>query len=460
MTSEYDRAAVGQQLLAAGIARVLTPGDAGFDEVLAGFNQRVRHRPDAVVVARDEDDVVRAVRVAATLGTPVTAIGHGHGFRTGADGGIAIAVPSLGRVVVDAGERTATVGAAACWEEVLAAASAVGLAPLCGSSAGIGVVGYLLGGGLGPVARTYGFAADHVRSLRVVTGHGEAVVASPDSHTDLFWALRGGKGGLGVVTEVVIDLFPLPFVQGGGFFFDAADACAVVRVFSDWTQSLPESVTTSLALLRVPQLPEIPESIRGRAVVHVRIVVVGDEATAAELVAPIRTAASPLIDCFGAMPYAAIGTVHKDPVEPMPVFDGGRLLRSFGRDTVEALLEVAGLEQPVPLAAVEVRLLGGALARRPTVPNAVGGRDAAYSLHLVGAPVPELLDALVPAAIDAVFAAVAPWSAGGVQVNFFGAANRPEDLAASWPDDVAARLRQVRDAYDPRGLFPFAGHGS
>jgi len=459
MSISHDTTSVADRLLAAGAPTVLGPDDADFAVQVTGFNLFIRHTPEAVVVASSPEDVAVAVKVAAELDLPVTALGHGHGFPLGMAGGIAISTRSLAAVDVDVDDRTARVGAGTRWTEVIEAAAPSGLAPLCGSAPHVGVVGYLLGGGISPVGRTFGYAADHVRSIQVVTGGGELVVATPDENADLFWALRGGKGGLGIVTEVTIDLFPLPFVQAGGFFFDGADAATVVHAFAEWSQALPESVSTSFALLDLPPLPDLPEPIRGRFVVHVRVAVVGEAEAAAELVAPLRGAATPLMDVFGTIPYSAIGMVHSEPVEPMPAVEGGKLLRAFDREAADTLLAVAGPTAEVPLAAVEVRLLGGALSREPEVPNAVGGRDAAYSLHVVGAPVPELLDAVVPAAIDGVFTAMDPWATGGVQINFFGNANDPALIESAWPDDVRTRLAEIRDEHDPNGLFPYAAHG-
>lgn len=460
MAITYDTASAFERLQQAGLTQVLHPDDPGVRPALAGFNRHIDHRPDAVVIATSALDVRTAVRVASELDLPVTALGHGHGFTAPVTRGIAITTVGLAQVAVDVPGRTATIGAGTPWTEVIAAASPAGLAPLCGSAPHVGVVGYLLGGGLGPVGRTFGWAADHVRSLTVVTGRGELVVASAEENPDLFWALRGGKGGLGIVTEVTIDLFPLPFLQAGGFFFDGADAPAVLRTFVDWSQSLPESVSASVALLRLPPAPELPEPIRGRFVVHVRVAVVGDADTAAAVVAPLRAAAVPLLDAFGTIPFSAIGMVHSDPVDPMPVVEGGLLLRAFDHAAAEALLGVAGPGAEVPLASVEVRLLGGALARRPALDNAVGGRDAAYGLHVVGAPVPELLDSVVPATIEAVFTAIEPWTNGDVQINFFGAANDPTLVAAAWPESIRRRLSEVRDRHDPQGLFPYADHGA
>jgi len=175
-------------------------------------------------------------------------------------------------------------------------------------------------------------------------------------------------------------------------------------------------------------------------------------------VAPVADSAEPLIDVFGEMPYSALGAIHSDPRDPMPVVEGGHSLRVFDHEAADALLEVAGPGVEAPLAAVELRLLGGAVAAMPAVPNAVGGRDAALGLHVVGAPVPALLDDAVPAAVRGVLAAMRPWSTGGVLANFCGSANDPDELRTVWPAAIRARLRAVRQQYDPWSLFPYRGH--
>lgn len=456
---DQDTATLRTELTEAGVTHVVTPGDPQYAAATSGFNTHLTRTPDAVVLATGEHDIATAVVVADRLGVPVSALGAGHSSSSQLDDGVAIATDALARVQVDAAARTATIGAGTRWDAVLEATSPYGLAPLAGSAPGVGVIGYLLGGGLGPVARTYGFAADHVRSFRVVTGLGDVVQASPVEHGELFWALRGGKGGLGIVTEVTIDLFPLATLHAGGWFFDGADAPAVVHGWVDWTADLPASVSTSVAVLRLPPLPQLPEALRGRTVVHVRAAVVGQTAQdAAALVAPARAFATPVLDTFGELPYAALGSIHADPVDPMPVVEGGVLLRTFDHAAADALLAAAGPQVDTPLAAVEVRLLGGAVAAAPAVPNAVGGRDAAYSLHVVGAPVPELLDTVLPSVVGGVLRSVEPWSTGRVQANFHGNANRPGSLSSAWPDAVRARLRAVRFQYDPRGRFRYDGH--
>jgi hypothetical protein len=399
------------------------------------------------------------VRVAARHDLHVTVFGLGHGIQRDVAGGIVVTTAGMADVSVDPAARTARVRAGARWQDVLDAATPHGLAPLSGSSPLVGVIGYLLGGGIGPVARTFGFAADHVRSLEVVTGDGEVVTASADENPELFWALRGGKHGLGIVTEAVIDLFPLRTLFAGGLFFDGGLARGVLSTFADWSATLPEEATTSVAILRLPPLPEIPEPLRGRTVLHVRLAVVTEDAGVAErIAAPMRAAGPRIIDSFAELPYAAISSVHNDPVDPMPVVEGGALLDDLDQDAVDALLAVAGPEVPVPLVMVELRRLGGALAREPQTPNAVPGREARYGIFVIGAPVPELFPAL-PGIIQGVLGALNPWRSERSLPNFLGAANTPHDYRNAWAPEARERLAAVRATVDPRGVFDYDPEG-
>ena len=147
------------------------------------------------------------------------------------------------------------------WQRVLDAAGAHGLAALAGSSPGVGVVGYTTGGGVGPLARTLGLASDRVRAFDVVTGDGELRRATRDEHPDLFWALRGGKGALGVVTAIEFDLLPIPEIHAGALYFDGSHAAAVLGRWVDWSAALPPQATTSLALMQLPSMPGVPEPL-------------------------------------------------------------------------------------------------------------------------------------------------------------------------------------------------------
>lgn len=416
---------------------------------LAVFNTAHDHRPDRVVLPSSTAEAAEAVRAAA--GDRIHVVGTGHGLIAPIDGGTALSTRLLRGVEVDPAGRVARVGAGATWAEVVEAAAPHGLAPVCGSAPGVGVVGYLLGGGISPIGRTFGWGSDHLRSAELVTATGEILTASAGSHAELFWALRGGKHAPGVVTAVELELVPVSTLYAGGLYFAAADAETVLTTYALWSSDLPDSVTTSCALLRLPDLDQVPEPLRGRFVVHVRIAVVAETAEAAALVAPMRTVAVPIVDTVTEMPFAAIGSVHADPPGPLPAAEGGALLHDFDAGAARALLDVAGPEADVPFSVVEIRHLGGALARPGA--DAVSGRDAGYGLLVVSVPVPELFETVVPAATRQAVMAMAPWASGGFQPNFIGSLNAPWAWDRAWPDDVRARLGAVHRDYDPAGVF-------
>ncbi|WP_217370978.1 FAD-binding oxidoreductase [Nonomuraea antri] len=414
------------------------------DAEITGFNLAVRHRPAVAVTAESIDDVAEAVRHAAAHHLPVAVQATGHGAVQPADGAMLILTSRLTELTIDPQARTATIGAGCTWAQVVQAAAPYGLAPLCGSASGVGAVGFTLGGGIGPVARTFGFAADHVRRITVVTPDGQVRTADPGREPDLFWALRGGKGGFGVVTSMTVDLLPLTEVYGGGLFFAAQDAAAALHAYRSWAETLPESVTTSVAMLRLPPLPGLPPPLAGKFTVHLRVACLLGPAESERLLAPMRAVAEPVVDTIGRLPYTQLDAIHSDPVDPMPVVERGGLLRELTGETVEALLAVAGPGRDLPLPVVELRQLGGALAREPKEPNAVGGREAAYALLAIGLPGSD------PAAV---VSAVSPWATGGTMINFHGAALEPELLGRAWPEGTRRRLAALRRTYDPNNLF-------
>lgn len=434
---------------------LLTPQDVGFAEACVGFNLAEHHRPDLVARASSPADVVAAVRAGADRGIPVRVQATGHGIGTAMSGGVLVSTTGMQHIAIDPERRTARVAAGVRWHDVINAAASHGLATLCGSSPTVGVVGYTLGGGMGPMARTFGFASDQVRRLQMVDAGGRVVDVDADSQPELFWALRGGKPDVGIVTEIEFGLVDTPTYYGGTIFYPGGQAQAVLHEFAQWAPTMPESVTTSIALLRLPDTPEVPSPLRGRLSVHLRYVHVGEPARGAELLAPMRAVAAPLIDLVDITPAEAIASVHQDPTEPMPARDEGILLRELPSDAVDALLAVAGPDVDVPLIVVELRLMGGALMRPGDHDSAVGGRDAAWSLCVIGPYPPPLHDA-VDACSTTVLGALRPWSTGGSLINFQGSATAAAQVRAAWSPAVRERLDIVKRTWDPEGVFRFA----
>ncbi|WP_222194641.1 FAD-binding oxidoreductase [Modestobacter italicus] len=424
------------------------PGDPGYATAVGGFNLTVVHQPAVVVEARSPADVAAAVRYAARASLRVTVQNTGHGARrpAGPDT-LLLRTGALDSVSLDPAGRTATLGAGVTAGPLIAAAAEHGLAPVTGAAPSVGLVGLSAGGGIGPLARALGFAADRVRSLEVVTADGEQRHVDGATEPDLFFALRGGGGGVAVVTSMTVELVELAGFWGGAVFFPGADAAAVLHAWRSWAPTLPPEVTTSIALLRLPPLPQLPEPLRGQFVVHLRIASTGSPEEGAALLAPMLRVAEPLLDTVASLPCTALASVHMDPTDPAPVTEAGCLLGEFTAEAADALLAEAGPGTQTPLVLAEVRALGGAMATEPAVPNAVGGRDARWSLYTVGFAAPPVAGAASAAALGLV-EAMRPWRSG-VQYNLAGG----RDLVEAWPADVLARLQQITRDRDPQRLL-------
>lgn len=435
---------------------VRLPGEPGFTDEVAGFNLATQHTPDVAVGASCAADVVAAVRWARTRGLPLAVQATGHGANLAVDHGVLINTRRMNQVRVDPTARTATVGAGATWRDVLAAAAPHGLAGLNGSSTDVGVVGYTLGGGLPVLGRAYGYASDRVRSFEVVTADGTLRHVSATQYPELFWALRGGKGNLGIVTSLVCELLPISSIYGGCVFYPGAHAETLLRAYVEWANTLPDQCCTALQLLRLPPFPEIPEPIRGQFVVQLCVAHAGDPRDGQRLLDPMRAAASPMIDTVGELDYRHVDRIYQDPEHPVPAREGSLLLRELSDDAIRALLDLAGPDADSPLLLVGLRHLGAALARPAQVADAVCARDATFLVQTVGILAGPHA-AAVPGATAALQAALEPHSTGRTMVNLHGTPGDAADRARAWSPTVYARLREIAQRHDPDNLLRF-GH--
>lgn len=427
------------------------PGDPGYDAARTPWNLAVSQRPAAVAVPRTVEEVSRIVRAAVGLGLRVAPQSTGHGAAAlgerGLEDAVLLRLHELTGVQVDAGARTARVLGGTLWQDVVAAVTPHGLTAMHGSAGDVAAAGYLLGGGLSFYGRKHGLASSHLRAVELVTADGSLVRASADEHPELFWALRGGGNGFGVVVALEIDLLPVADVVAGMLLWDLDRGPEVGRAWATWTDDLPESVTTSLRFMRFPPLPELPPFLSGRRLVVIDGAVLEGDERAAELLAPLR-ALAPEIDTFTRIPAAGLVAVHMDPPGPVPAVSDHAMIAELPDAAIDALLAAAGPEVDVPLMFAELRHLGGALAR----PNggALDRLDAAYALFVVGpAPAPEVAAAAAAAAADVV-SALRPWSSPRAFLNF---AERRIDLATAFDREVLARLGGVRQAFDPDRVF-------
>ncbi|WP_369378316.1 FAD-binding oxidoreductase [Streptomyces sp. cg36] len=437
-------------LVAAVRGPVLLPGQDGYDEERAGFNTLVDQRPAVIVGATGAADVAAAVRYAVRHGLPVAVQSGGHGAAGNADGAVLVSTRRMTGLRIAPEAATARMAAGVRWEQVIHEAGAYGLAPLNGSSPLVGAVSFALGGGLAVMARTFGYAADHIRDLDVVTADGVPRQVGPDREPDLFWALCGGKGNFGVVTSMEIGLMPVSRLYGGALTFDGSLAPTVLRAWLEWTPALPAELGSSLALIRFPDAPGLPAEVRGRFVTQVRIAYHGPSAKGAELVAPLRELGPRLLDTVRDMPYTDIAEVHGDPTEPYPYHERTMMLGELDRRAADAVLAAAGPGTGCPLGLVELRHLGGALRKPVRHETAVGNRDAEYCLFTVA---PGGHRPPGPGPDDLLLDRMAPWATGGKYLNFLDGTAGPEEVRSAFTPQAYARLAELKARYDPGNVF-------
>lgn len=398
-------------LLGAGFnGAVRLPGEAEYDEQRRSVIPSVDSRPLLVAEAYGRTDVQAAVRTAREYGVPIAVQATGHGTRVPADGGILLKTTQLTGVLIDPERRIAKVAPGARWGAVLDAARQFGLAPLSGSHRDVGVTGYTLGGGVGWLARKYGFAADSVIRAEVVTADGRTVTASAEQHPDLFWAIRGGTGNFGIVTSLEFRLYPVREVHAGIVYYGIDRAAAILRRYRDWTATIPNELSTAVVLTRVPGTEQ-------RAVA-IKVLYAGAADLAEHLLKPLFEIAGPRL------------AGELKTIEYADAAMGGTPARHL--DFLDTLTdEVIDVVTELEDAMVEIRHWGGAMAHPGPGAGPVGHREASYSL---------IIDREVMGLPDS----------GRTFVNFLGDPGRAD---TAYGEADLRRLREVKRAYDPTNFF-------
>jgi hypothetical protein len=432
--------------------QVVLPGDERFDEARRAWNLTIDQRPAVVIFPESPTAVAAAVGYAAQHGLRVAAQGTGH--NAGPLGPLADTVllraDRMRGIQIDPVARIARAEAGVVWLDVVQAAAQHGLAALAGSSPDVGVTGYTLGGGLSFLGRRYGLAANNVVAAEVVTADGRWVRADHEQEPDLFWALRGGGGSFGVVTALEFRLFPHTQAYAGALWYPIQRASEVLHAWGELTRGqVPDELTTIGRLLNFPPIPQIPEPVRGKSFVIVEAYHTGDPAQADELLAPLR-ALGPVNDTITTVPMPALSHLHMDPEQPVPGIGDGMLIDRLPGEAVDAFAGAAGPGAAFPLLSVELRHLGGELARPRPGNGALACLDAHYVLFAVSmTPVPELV-APVTAQVETVKNALAPWAARQMYLNF---AETEHPAAPFWTEQAYQRLRRIKSNIDPDDII-------
>ncbi|MET7520601.1 BBE domain-containing protein [Streptomyces sp. NPDC005480] len=251
-------------------------------------------------------------------------------------------------------------------------------------------------------------------------------------------------------------MFPVSRFYGGGIYFPGEHLAQVLDAWRAWLPTVGEEMTSSLAVQRLPDLPALPEPLRGAFVVHLRIGYLGTAAEGEQLIAPLRSAAPALIDLVGEKPFTAIGEIHLDPVDPMPYFDRSLCLEEFSEKTAQTLVELTGAESGCTLASLEIRALGGAFDREPEFPNSISSKGLPYVVFGFAVGAPEHAGQC-RAELARVVDGLAPWAAGRNMVNFLSPdeATDAEGVRAVYGAERFERLAAVKRRHDPANVFRF-----
>lgn len=426
------------------------PGDPLYDEARMPWNLQVDEHPAAVAYPADPQEVALIVKAAAAAGLRVAPQGTGHGApplagRLG--DAVLLRTSAMTGLSVDAATRTARAEAGVLWGDVVTRAGKVGLAGMHMSSPGVGVVGSSLGGGVSWYARQHGLQCSAITAVELVLADGTFVRATEDHDPDLLWAARGGSGGFGVVTSLEFDLLPVRTAYAGMLAWDWTHARRVLTAWGEWTADAPESVTSVARIFQLPHSEWLPAQLSGRKLVMIDAVALGDPEAGARAIAPLR-ALKPEIDTFTEMPAADIAHLQMDPQEPTAVYANSVLVHGFPADAADALVDVAGPGSGSNLLFVELRQLGGALARPSPREGAMDHLAGSFLVLGVGLDVGTGWTAVREDATR-ILDSLSPWTSAAAYLSmaYEAAARR------GWSPAAYGKLRRIRREADPEGLF-------
>ncbi len=434
---------------------ILRSSDPAYDEARSVFNAIIDRRPDRIMRCHSAEDVAAALAMARLEGMPISVYGGGHGVTGSAvvDGGVCLDLRGINDVVVDPGNRTVRVGGGATWGAIDAATQEHGLAVTGGRVTTTGVGGLALGAGSGWLERLCGFTCDNLVAAQVVTADSRIVNASEDEHPDLFWALRGGGGNFGIVTEFTFRLHDVgPIVLGGMLMYPAEMAADLLRFWRDFMVDAPDEVGSGVAFITAPPLDFVPEPVRGHPVVGVIICYAGDPENGMKALAPLLDFGPPAINMVQPMPYVAVQQLI-DAANPKGVrnYWSADFFESLTDEAIDTLASHA-TKSPSPLTQTIVVAGGGAIARVPEDATACGQRSAPFNVHYLGMWTDAGADDANIAFVRDMARAMKPWTTGRVYINFIGDEG-PGRVEAAYGPEKYSRLQRIKRVWDPGNVF-------
>ena len=436
---------------------VVAPGDPDYDDARRLWNADVDRHPAVVAMCESASDVAAAVAFAAENGLEIAVRGGGHSVSgaSSVDGGLMINLANLNQITIDAAARRGRAGGGALLGELIAAAQEHGLATTVGAVGHTGVGGLTLGGGMGWLTRKHGLSIDNVVAVEIVTADAKVLRASADENPDLFWAVRGGGGNFGVVTEFEFALHPVgPLIQFALVFWELEQGKDVLRAARDIVATLPAEVNIVIAGLNAPPAPFVPEEHHLKAGYAMLIAGFGSEEEHAGVVAQFRDAVPPLFEFVTPMPYLALNTLLDEAnAWGQWYHEKGDYLTDLTDDAIDTITEHLPRKQS-PMSVVLMYRLDGAYSEVAEDATAFsGGRSPRYGFFIVATcPVPEMIEA-ERAWARAFYEALVPADLDGTYVNALSDDVSEDRVRRAYGEAKYARLARIKADYDPANLF-------
>ncbi|MDN3557738.1 FAD-binding oxidoreductase [Halomonas maura] len=434
----------------------LLPGEPGYDAARTIWNAMIDRHPAVIVQAQGAEDVMAAVRFAREQDLAVAVRGGGHNVAGHAvcEGGLMLDLSTMAAVRVDTRRRIARVDPGALLADLDRETQAHGLVTPGGFISSTGVAGLTLGGGFGYLSRRFGLTVDNLRAVELVSAGAERLRATDDEHAELFWGLRGGGGNFGVATAFEFALHDQPHeVLAGPVVHDAADAPEVLRRVAEVMREAPDEVACLPVLRHAPPKPFIPEAFHGELILLLAMIHSGDPASSEAALAPLRRIGRPIADVVARRPYVEFQSMFDATADAgARNYWKGHYLDQLTGEAVDVLCERAR-RMPGKEASIGMLSLGGEIARQPAASTPYPHRQAAWVLNIQARwRDPEEDRRQIDWARDT-FTAMAPFTTGGVYVNFISGDEGEARVRAAYGEDVHARLVALKTRWDPDNLF-------
>ncbi|MER8182774.1 FAD-binding oxidoreductase [Kitasatospora sp. NPDC094015] len=433
------------------VGEAIGPGDAGYDGARAVFNGMVDRRPRVMAQCVTPRDVATAVSFARSHGLELSVRGGGHGV-TGAavvDDGLVVDLRRMNAVDVDPQAKIARVGGGATMADLDRATQPHALATTGGRASTTGVGGLTLGGGSGWLERRYGLMCDNLLAAELVTADGRRVRASEQEHPELFWALHGGGGNFGVVTEFTLGLHPLPAFSIALLLWPTEAGPEVIRRYRDYMDEAPDEVGGAVLYLTAPPEPFVPPELVGRQAVGMLLTYTG-------VLGQARPVFEPMLglghagEVVAELPYADVQRMLDDPPGYRNYWSA-EYLAGFPDQAADLFCARArDMVTPSPSQHVLFPLGGAVAAGRDDYP--LPWRTASWAVHPFGLWEDRADDERGRAWARAVRADLEPWSVGAVYLNFIGDEGA-DRTRAGLGERNTHRLAAVKAAYDPDDVF-------